>query len=52
MTKHLVEIFAKTKKDLRNLEDLNLDIKTRTANKEDEINTQLQEFFLQKKLRK
>ena len=36
MTKYLVEIFAKTKKDLRNLEDLHLDIKTRTANKEDE----------------
>ena len=36
MTKYLVEIFAKTKKDLRDLEDLNMDIKTRTANKEDE----------------
>ena len=36
MTKYLVEIFAKTKKDLRDLENLNLDIKTGTANKEDE----------------
>jgi murein tripeptide amidase MpaA len=36
LTKYLVEIFAETKKDLRDLEDLNLDIKTRTANKEDE----------------
>lgn len=36
MTKFLVEIYAETKKRLRDLEGLNLDIKTRTANKEDD----------------
>lgn len=36
MTKFLVEISAENKKRLRDLESLNLDIKTRTANKEDD----------------